>query len=158
MKDVTKEYFTGLLKDIESKAIEYFPSFETEIFECRVDEGEEGQLYYCDSRVRFKTKEKYINFWFVLTKSENKVFSAKVAFGNNKIEDSGFALTDYLAHRNIDFDRSLLFKWLTNYEDCVKHSEKLFEAIIDLIKTEELHEYLYSDFDISVPIDYSPYK
>jgi len=154
---MNKEYFYNLYAKILQELRLQFEMFLIEEVRYRVDENEDGKLFGIDAIYRLKTDKKYINLWFGISTWKTKPFEIKVSIGDNT-SDYGFPLTDYLAIRPIEFDRSLLFRYLENYEDALTVSKQLFEELKKLIATEEMQRLLYTDYKIDVPRDYSPYK
>jgi hypothetical protein len=155
---ITKEYFFSLLDTIVKEAEKTFKVFPFEKKETRSKNNDNGQLQYCETVFAIKSKTKFINFWFTLSNTENKPYSVTISIGDNTDNDYGFNIKDYLSHNNINFDKSLFFRWLDNYEDSFDIAKKLISEILNLIQTKDFNTLLQTDFKPNIPIDYSPYK
>lgn len=153
---MNKEYFLKLYEEVLSEAQMQFKGFEVKKVKEMIDE-ENNVFYGCSMILNIKASRKYISLWFSNRTSSNKPFSTTIAIGDNQ-SDYGFALTDYLGFRPVEFDKNLLFHHLENYEDVIEVSKQLFEELKKLIATEEMQKLLYTDYKIDVPRDWSPYK
>jgi len=153
---MNKEHFYKIYSRILTDLKQNFEKFNVEEVEYRVDE-EGNKLFGIDAIFRLMADEKYIHLRLGFSTWKTRPFEVKIAIGD-KTSDYGFPLTDYLAMRPIEFDRSLLFNHLEKYEDAIGISMQLFEELKKLIATDEMQKLLYTDYKIDVPRDYSPYK
>jgi len=153
---MNKESFFRIYEELLSGAKKHFEGFTVDKVKEDIDE-DEGVLYGCSMVINIKADKKYISLWFRNRTANNKPFSTIIAINDNA-SDYGFPLADYLAIRPIEFNRSLLFRYLENYEDALTVAKQLFEELKKLIAAEEMQKLLYTDYKIDVPRDYSPYK
>lgn len=151
-----KEYFIEMYEKISLAMKHQFTEFSMEFVKYEVDEDNE-KLYGVDAVYKLIADKKFINLWFGVSIWKTKPFAIKVAINDNKEEYSvyGFPLDDYLTYRDIDFDRSLLFRHLNDYEEMFEVSNKFFQELKKLIATEEMQKLLYTDYKIDVPRDWS---
>jgi len=152
-----KEYFYNLYNKIVVELNVQFNLYSVEVIEYKAHEDENSKLFRCEAIIRLKTNFKYLSLWMRNSTSANKPFSIIIAIGDNN-SDYSISLTDYIKFRNIEFDENLLFRHLIEFEDAIEVSKQLFKRLKELIETEELQKLLYTDYQIEVPRDYSPYK
>lgn len=91
-------------------------------------------------------------------------FTASIKFKNNnpiineKYCRDRFSLQDYTTFRKIPYDYRFLWKPVNDYNDGVDVAKKTLFFIKEILLLEEIQKILFSDYWISIPIDYSPYK
>ncbi len=82
---------------------------------------------------------------------------------NNPVPDENyhrmhFMLRDYTAFRNISYDEKMVWRQIKNYEEGIQAAKDYFEFVKEILLTEEMQKFLFTDYWINVPINYAPYK
>jgi hypothetical protein len=154
---MNKEQFYNIFDEIFQELKLQFDMFAVEIVQYRAEVNESGEILSVDAIYKLIAERKYINLWLGFSTCTTKSFDIKVAINDNQ-SDYGFALTDYLGFRPVEFNNFLLFSHLEDYNDAIGISKQLFEELNKLIATEEMQKLLNTDYKIDVPRDWSPYK
>ncbi len=82
---------------------------------------------------------------------------------NNPVPDENyhrmhFRLRDYTAFRKISYDEKMGSRQIKNYEEGIQAAKDYFEFVKEILLTEEMQKFLFTDYWINVPINYAPYK
>jgi hypothetical protein len=153
---MTELYFRGLFDKIFKEMQIQFESYDCRFYEFKTFTYNEITTYFYQIKLLFSKKRMGFLFRLSIGRGGPIEFIISVWIDNNS--DYSFVLTDYLAIRPIEFDKTLFYQHIDNYEDMLGVSKKMFKELKKLIATEEMQKLLNTDYEIDVPRDWSPYK